>query len=200
MFHGWSLRTVRLLKLRSCRCPPRLSHAGLVSLYIPVVSHRFHQLPLPLLVGAMGQMAQRKAVLPSSRDNTQHIPVYPPVGPTLPYFPCFRLLLLSLYVFTLFSKAPKRSVPCQRLNPGLQPAGGAACPEAQADILSTKTAWKAQQQQQVSCIRKAFASSAVYSSTHVLKANSVILVWIASTPTSRSVHSSKWISKTSDAT
>lgn len=174
MFHGWSLHTVRLLKLRSCRCPPRLSHARLVSLYIPVVSDRFHQLPLPRLVGAMGQVGQRKAVLPPSRDNAQHIPVYPPVGPTLPYLPCFHLLLLSLHVFTLFSKALKRSVPCQRLNPGLQPAGGAACPEAQADILSAKAAWKAQQQQ-VSCIRKAFTSSAVYSSTHVLKANSVIL-------------------------
>lgn len=105
-----------------------------------------------------GQHTMHPLVSPS-RSHPTTLPIFPS--------PCLLYRLLA-------PKAPKKSVPCKGLSPGLQPPCGAAWPEDQADILSAKTSWKAQQQWMF-CIRKAFASSAVYSSTHVLKANSVIL-------------------------
>lgn len=79
---------------------------------------------------------------------------------------------ISICLYRL-PEAPGKSVPCKGLNPGLQPPSGAAWPGDQADIVSARTAWEAQQQQMV-YIRKAFASSAVYSYRHFLKVNSLM--------------------------
>lgn len=93
------------------------------------------------------------------------------ISQTVPPYHTFCVSICHSGLYRLLvPKAPEKSVPCKGLNSGLQSAGGAAWPEDQADILSAKTSWKAQQQQMF-CIRKAFAYSAVYSSTHVLKAN-----------------------------